>query len=164
MSDCPDCVSVLECYDRYGETYTGKVYSARTGMDIHQEEAASRLEVSFKQVSIRHRLDDSPTLDPVHLNPLADVHHLDKRPFVGGDGVVHRGLVPDTFPVVCHRLFRIPSGVLNTCCQRATCDTGKRTHVGRGELDTADIGGNDIFLVTETLWAVIRILIQDTDC
>lgn len=27
----------------------------------------------------------------------------------------------------------------------------KRTHVGRGELDTADIGGNDIFLVTETL-------------
>lgn len=30
----------------------------------------------------------------------------------------------------------------------------KRTHVRGGELDTSDIGGNDIFLVTETLWGL----------
>lgn len=69
------------------------------------------------------RLDDLPTLDTVDFDPLADVHHLDKRPFIGGDGVVHCGLVSDTFPVVRHCLFGIPSGVLNTCCQRVTCDT-----------------------------------------
>lgn len=86
-------------------------------MDIHQEEAASRLEVSLKKKKntswqLFHRLDDSPTLDTVHFNPFADIHHLDKRSFIGSDSVVHCGLVSDTFPVVCHCLFGIPSGVL----------------------------------------------------
>lgn len=91
-------------------------------MDIHQEEAASRLEVSFQQVSACHGSDRLPTLDTVHFNALADIHHLDKRPFIGSDSVVHCGLVSDTFPVVCHCLFRIPSGVLkhllSVCCVR----------------------------------------------
>lgn len=44
------------------ETYTGKVYSAGTGMDIHQEEAAPRLEVSLKHVSSSHQTIHPPSM------------------------------------------------------------------------------------------------------
>lgn len=94
---------------------------------------------------------DGPTFDTVHFDPLADIHHLDKRSFVGGDGVVHGSLVADTFPVVCDCLFCVPSGILGGVSACVCGRGGRGTDVGRRELDAADVGGDDILLVTEAL-------------
>lgn len=53
-----------------------------------------------------------PTLYPVDLYPLPDIHHLDESAFLGGDRVVDAFLVPDSRPVVLHGLVCVPAGIL----------------------------------------------------
>lgn len=65
MRDCPDCVRVSCSLGWGGETYTRKVNVSRAGVDIHQEEAASRLKVSFKSckyTSVVRRLCNPPSI------------------------------------------------------------------------------------------------------
>lgn len=94
MSDWPDWA--LASY-WYGAAYPCEEDGARACVDVHEEEAASRLEVA---------------LDAVHLDPLADIHDLDIRPLVGRDRLVRLLLVADTAPIVGDGTVGVPARIV----------------------------------------------------